>query len=146
MHKMLEKMMEKKKQGGKVLSPTEMKAKLGVVEDLKKMAEDAMKDQGLKKVSVASDSPEGLKEGLEMAKDKVTEMSSDHEAPDAEDEEPMSDAEDHEMMEDAEDGESRDGDIFAGAEHGDGEDEDEGELDRKLAELMEKKKRFSAKK
>ncbi len=62
-------MFQKMKDKKKGMHPLERKAKMGVVGDLQKMAEDAMggKLQGLKKVSVASDSPEGLQTGLEHA-------------------------------------------------------------------------------
>lgn len=158
MHNMMQKLMDKKKEEGKGLSDVAKKAKIGVVESLKKMAEDAMKEKGLKKVSVASDSSEGLKHGLDMAKDKVEDMSQGHEdivSPDEEDE----------MLDDAEYGKAHGADMLSGGGHGmagddrlqstmdddsdeeeASEDMDEDELDRKLAELMDKKKKLSAKK
>lgn len=53
-----------------------MAAKMKVVDQMRKMAMDEMggKLKGLKKVSVASDTEEGLKKGLELAKEKVTGM------------------------------------------------------------------------
>ena len=53
------------------LSPNEQNAKMSVLEDLKKQAEDAMggKLSGLKKVSVMSDSQEGLQHGLQKAQE-----------------------------------------------------------------------------
>lgn len=53
-----------------------VKAKMRVIHDLREMASDMMSeglDEGLKKVTVASDDEEGLKEGLEMAEDIVEE-------------------------------------------------------------------------
>lgn len=72
MHK-LEKLLEKKKQEGKSLSPMESAAKASVLEELRSMASEHMgkKLDGLKKVSVASDSKEGLEHGLEKAREMV---------------------------------------------------------------------------
>ncbi len=63
------------------MSDHEKQAKMGVLHHLKSMAEDMMKGHmdnqppggagGMKKVSVMSDSPEGLSEGLDKAKDLV---------------------------------------------------------------------------
>lgn len=66
----MEKLLEKKKKSGKELSPVEKDAKMGVIESMKKMAEDAMGDR-LKKVTVASASKEGLQKGLAKAKEMV---------------------------------------------------------------------------
>lgn len=54
----------------KKLSPMEQKASSKVLSDLRGTAQDMMKGKmnGLKKVTVASDSKEGLKKGLELAK------------------------------------------------------------------------------
>lgn len=70
---MMQKMSGKKKESG--MSDTEMSAKKSILSGIKEMAEKAMggKVHGLKKVTVASDSPEGLKEGLELAKEKISE-------------------------------------------------------------------------
>jgi len=61
-------LMKSKKEKG-MLSPMEKKAKMGVLHGMKDMATQAMRDKlkGLKKVTVASDSEEGLKKGLSMA-------------------------------------------------------------------------------
>jgi hypothetical protein len=55
------------------MHPAMKQAKLGVLKHLSDMAGDAMgsKLAGLKKVTVASDSDEGLKHGIEKAKDIV---------------------------------------------------------------------------
>lgn len=102
MHDKLEKLMAKK--GGSHLSENEKKAKMGVLHDLKGMASDAMHsamndhikpETKLKKVSVMSDSDEGLHEGLEAAKNYVEDDSSDHSAPAADGDHGMTEAADH---------------------------------------------------
>jgi hypothetical protein len=74
MNKMMEKMMAMKK--AKEMSPSEKNAKMSVLHDLKKQAQDAMggKLDGMKKVSVMSDSPEGLQHGLDKAKELTQNM------------------------------------------------------------------------
>lgn len=66
-------MFEKKKKGEGEMHPSMKKAKMGVLKHLSDMASEAMggKLHGLKKVTVASDSEEGLKHGMEKAKDIV---------------------------------------------------------------------------
>jgi membrane protease subunit (stomatin/prohibitin family) len=71
-----EKLMEllkKKKREGAELSDVEKQAKMGVVKDLQDFAKESMGEglKGVKKVTVAADSPEGLKAGLEKAEDIV---------------------------------------------------------------------------
>lgn len=60
----------------KEMSPNEKKAKLAALKDAHSMASDAMKEglSGAKKVSVMSDSKEGLKKGLDMAEKIVGEQ------------------------------------------------------------------------
>jgi len=98
-------LLEKKKKEGKSMPEHEKNAKLGVMEDLHKMASNAMggKLSGLKKVTVASDSPEGLSHGLDKAK------------------EIMGDNEMQHGLEDAESGSSRGDSIFSGGEDPDGD-------------------------
>lgn len=69
----LQKMLDKKKMGGHGLSDIERDAKMSVVDAMKEMANDEMSGRlnGLKKVSVASNSPEGLEKGLDKAKELV---------------------------------------------------------------------------
>jgi hypothetical protein len=57
----------------KKMSPNSKKAKLTVLNELKKLSSDAMKEDlaGMKKVTVASNSPEGLKKGLEKAEKMI---------------------------------------------------------------------------
>lgn len=68
---MMMKMMGKKEEG----EGNDMKknAKLSVLKELRKMASDMMGEdvKGMKKVTVASPSPEGLKMGLEKAEEMV---------------------------------------------------------------------------
>lgn len=71
-----DKMLEKK---GKKLSPVEQKAKGDVLSDLRDQASGMMSDKlgSLKKVSVMAPDEEGLKEGLDKAKDFVSDMPKD---------------------------------------------------------------------
>jgi hypothetical protein len=70
MHAKMKKMLEKKRD----LPEHEKAAKMDVVKHLRDMASDAMGDKldGLKKVSVASNTPEGLAHGLDKAKQIVS--------------------------------------------------------------------------
>ena len=65
----------------KKMSDSEKKAKLTALEEARAMATDMLKDKvkGLKKVTVASDSKEGLKKGLEKAEDILGESESEDE-------------------------------------------------------------------
>lgn len=65
----LKKLKEKKGMSMHKMHPLEKKAKMGVIDELSKMAEDAMgsKLKGMNKVTVASDSHQGLEHGLEDA-------------------------------------------------------------------------------
>jgi len=65
----LKKLKEKKDAHG--MHPIERKAKMSVMHDMQKMAHDSMGDKlkRMGKVTVASDSPEGLDHGLDKAKD-----------------------------------------------------------------------------
>lgn len=69
---MIDKLM-KLKEGSKKMSDTEKDAKLSVLQEMKKMAEDSMgsKLKGLKKVTVAAGSTDDLEAGLEKAKEIV---------------------------------------------------------------------------
>lgn len=97
-------LMMKKKEEGKMLSPVEKDAKMGVLKELHKMASDSMSDKikGLKKVTVAAPDEKGLEAGLDKAKDLVSQ--------------------EHGMVEDAEDGDNQPDDLFAG---GDTEEKEE---------------------
>lgn len=127
----------------KKMSDNEMSAKQSVLEHLRNEAEGMMgeKMKGMKKVTVASNSSEGLKKGLDKA------------------EEIISGKEQAGMVQDAEDGELHGHDALQGGDE-DGAEEaheeaaadprademDEDELDAKLAELMAKKERLKMKK
>lgn len=108
----------------KSMSPAEKKAKLSALKEAHGMASDMMKKglDGAKKVSVMSDSPEGLKKGLDMAEKIVGEQ---------EDE----DSELGDKMEDAQEG------------YDDQQDEsmplDEDEIDAEIQRLMELKAKLS---
>lgn len=128
MHEKLMKMMQSKKRKGEDMSSTEKDAKMSVLKDLQKMASEAMSGRlhGLKKVTVAGDSPEALEEGLEHAQEMVEgeQMEKEeHEAKESPEHEMMEDLGDSEMMEESEDEESED------------------DLDAKIAKLMELKKK-----
>ena len=73
MHDKLLKMMAKKKDA-KPMSDMEKKAKLDSVNELRQAAQEAMggKLDGLKTVKVASDSTEGLKRGLDTAREVMS--------------------------------------------------------------------------
>ena len=65
----------------KKLSDAEKKAKLTALKEAHGMASDMLKDKvsGVKKVTVASDSKEGLKKGLEKAEEIIGENESEDE-------------------------------------------------------------------
>lgn len=78
MHDKMMKMMMNKKKHGKTLSDSEKKSKLEALMGMKGLADSHMgnKLKNLKKVTVASNSPEGLKEGLHKA-EELTDKSDD---------------------------------------------------------------------
>jgi hypothetical protein len=119
--KMLKALMKKKKS----MSDTEKDAKKSVLGDLKKMAEGVMgeKIKGLKKVSVSSDSPEGLKAGLEKAEEIIG--SEVDERPEGEEE-----------IEESEDS------MFEESKDESEESLSEEELDKQIQELMKKKEQL----
>jgi hypothetical protein len=67
------KLLESKKKKGDVLSPLEAKARMSALGDLKEdmMGSELDKLKGLKKVTIASNSPKGLEKGINMAKEIV---------------------------------------------------------------------------
>lgn len=103
MNPKFEKLLEKKRKEGKKLSDVEQEAKLGVVHDMKQMAMDEMGNSlnGLKKISVASDSKEGLKKGLGKAEELLEkpEMSHDEEGESLEEEASESPEEEEQELE-----------------------------------------------
>lgn len=73
MHPFNKLLAKKKAEGMKPMSPVERQAKMGVIQDMRKMASDEMSQplHDLKKVSVSAESPEALKMGLDKAKQIV---------------------------------------------------------------------------
>ena len=88
MNPMIKKLMEKKKAKGETLSPVHGKAKSGILQGLidDMMGADSDKVKGLKKVTVASNSPEGLKHGLDKAKEIVANPDAESELADTSEE------------------------------------------------------------
>lgn len=130
MDSMLKKIMERKG-NKKPLSPVEKDAKMSVVEEMRKMAQEAMGDKlkGLKKVTVASNDPEGLEEGLDKAKDLIGEMPK-------EDEEGSEDEMSELSPEDAHKAEEE----MSMSDDDSDSDMSEDDLDAKIQKLMELKK------
>jgi hypothetical protein len=97
MSDMFKKLVSKKKEEGKSISPVHKKAKGSVLEDLMQHlgASGLDKIKGMKKVSVAADSKEGLAEGLEKASELIN-----HEPEESEDEE-MAESPEEEQSEDS---------------------------------------------
>jgi len=93
-----------------------------LMEEMRSLMGSDLKD-GLKKVTVASDSSEGLKEGLDKAQSLMGEM-------------PEEESEEEESMESPEFEASED----ESAEHGSDEDKKIAELEKQLLELKAKKK------
>lgn len=130
----LHQLMKKKADKGEVLSENHAKAKSGILEDLigEMMDMEGDKVKNLKKVTVASDSPEGLEKGLDKAKeivgnkDLAPEMMSE-EMPEMASEEEESEEEESPEMEASEE-----------------ESEEEGE-EKKVADLEEEIKKLKEK-
>lgn len=133
-------MLKKKKAGGHELSETDKSAKMNVLDDLKSHAQDMMGDQmkGLKKVTVASPTKEGVEHGLDKAKEILhnvpfedkdeiqgddADTESDYEEPDTE-----SDSDESEVDQHTPDAEPED--------KGAHDHLDEHQLDAKIQELM----------
>lgn len=128
MHDLMKKLLDKKRSEGKTLSPLEKEAKMGVVDSLKKAAEGAMAEKGLKKITVASDSKSGLEKGLDMAKKMAAK------APEMESSEESSEEESSEMS----DEESSESPAEEEAEHAEGGSEDKEAMMAKLQALDSK--------
>jgi hypothetical protein len=115
--------------------PKSMEAKASAIKNLMGSLKEVMGGElhdGLKKVTVASNSPEGLKKGLDMAKKVVPTGMEDHNAPTPEGLEELGNEEalespEMEAMEDE------------GAEHGSDEERKIAELEKQIAELKAKK-------
>lgn len=164
MHDKMMKMLAKKRD----LSPNEKNAKMDVLKDLRDSAAEAMghKLDGLKKVSVMSNSSEGLKKGLHKAEEIVSkpeeeQMRDDAEAPysdfkDALEEHAgendsndmgMSEGGEVEETPSDEEEEQPEQEMLEQAEEGDDEFQglDMHEVNEKLQKLMELKKRMETK-
>ena len=132
----LHKLMMKKKEKGDTLSDAHGKAKSGILQELidEMMGMDGEKVKGLKKVTVASNSPSGLAKGLDKAKEIVGDkMLSGHE-----DEEEMPEHEDMESEdEESPEHESEESPEMEASEHEDGE-EDVDSLKKEIELLKEK--------
>lgn len=134
--KLMKMMGEKKK-----LSPIEQKAKMGVLEQLKKDMQDMMGEKvaGLKKVTVASSDKHGLEEGLKKAKEMIhggdepdSHLPLEHDEEAMEDESPEEESSETPEMEDSEHKDHMQ--MALGEDH-----EDEAGLDAKIQELLKKK-------
>jgi hypothetical protein len=119
-------------------SSHEMEAKASAIKSLMASLKDHMGGElkdGLKKVTVASNSPEGLEKGLDLAK-KVVPTGMDHSAPTPKGvEELMHENDDEEMDESPEMEASED----ESAENGSDEERKIAELEKQLMELKAKK-------
>lgn len=124
--------MFKKKDKEDGMDPLEKEARMTAIQAMRKMADDEMTGK-LKKVTVASDSPKGLEEGLAKAKELVA----GHE--------PMleQDPEDHEdgmdLDEEAEEDQEEENEGHGGSGPSDFDGLSEEELDAKLEQLMKLK-------
>lgn len=103
-------LMAKKKQEGSKVDPTDAAAHSSVLGDLMSSLDShgSEKVKGLKKVTVASNSDEGMKSGLDKAKEIVGEGDKNVTGPDADDEKLEDEA--HESPEYEDDNESNSGD------------------------------------
>jgi hypothetical protein len=93
--KSLMELLKSKAKEGKYLSESDKAAKMDVMKEMKGMADEYMGDD-VKKITVASDSKEGLEAGLEKAKEVVAKKG---EAEDCESEMCDEEGYDHEMEE-----------------------------------------------
>lgn len=119
-------------QSGEPMHPSKMEAKASAIKNLMQSLKDVMGGElsdGLKKVTVASNSKEGLEKGLDLAKKKISPTGmGDHmgmmENPE---EEELGESPELESLEDE------------SAEHGSDEERKIAELEKQLAELKAKK-------
>lgn len=133
----LAKMMGEKKK----LSPIEQKAKMGVLEQLKKDMQGMMGEKvaGLKKVTVASNDKHGLEEGLDKAKSMIHGGVDDVQAPESDDEKDAEDQDGSDPLEEPEEEQAEHtGHMEMALGHAPGEESEE-ELDAKIQELLKKK-------
>jgi len=144
----LKKLMKAK--GDKKIHPIEKEAKMRSLGELHSMAKNMLGDrlQGLKKVTVASDSKEGLEKGLSKAKEIVDGKLSGNNVSDVSPE--MANAMAEETLETSEEeAEESPAEQELEAKEGiemhnpDMEEMDEHEIDEKIQKLMEMKKRLA---
>ena len=85
----------------KPMSDLEKGAKVKAISEMRKMATDEMSEplKHLKKVTVASNDPEGIKMGLDKAKEMMGHPIDGHEMPEGEDMEEMSESPEEEHQE-----------------------------------------------
>jgi hypothetical protein len=124
-------------QGKEPISPEHMEAKASAIKSLMSDLKHAMGGElhdGLKKVTVASDSQEGLKKGLDLAKKVVPTGMGDHNAPTPEG---VADL-DPEELEESPEFEASENE--ADEEQGSDEDRKIAELHKQIAEISAKKK------
>lgn len=131
----LEKLMMKKHGEGKVLGKAAAKAKSSVLEDLMSdmFDHDGDKVKGLKKVTIASNSPKGLEKGLDKAKEMLGEKGmSEEDMPEGEE------SGEHEAEESPE--------MEASEHEADEEEMSADEIEAKIAELKDllKEKKMKA--
>jgi ribosomal protein L29 len=95
------KLMQKKMKDAKPMSDLEKGAKVKAIHEMRKMATDEMSEplKHLKKVTVASNDPEGIKMGLDKAKEMLGHQP-EEEMPESSDEEEMSESPEEEHQED----------------------------------------------
>ena len=136
MSKLFDKLMEKKKKDGGKMRPEEKEAKMGVLENLKQAMTESMSGKlgGLKKVTVASDSTEGLKKGLDKAKEITGHL------PESESEED-SESPAHEAAESVEE---ETAEHEAGSEESEDEECTPEEIDAKIQKLLALKKKMKS--
>lgn len=123
MIKEFKELLMKKAKEGKQADPERLKAGSEVLKELGDMFKDRLKGN-LKKVTVASDSPEGLKKGLEKAEDMLEESHGGEEI--------------EKEMEEEKEGDS--GEYSPHGEESQDADDEIAELEKKIAELKSKKR------
>jgi len=139
---MMDKMDKLKKKKSKEMSSVEKDAKMSVVESLRDMAAKAMGDKlhGLKKVTVASDSKQGLEKGLEKAQDLLSNSPEAAAMKEKGQKDPMSDVEESSdpfsEMEESPEHEASESSEEESEEH---EELSEDELDEKIKKLLAQK-------
>lgn len=128
----LMKLIEKKKKEGKEMDPLHKQAKMDMLKSLRGEMSGMMKDDlmpGKAKVEVAADSPEGLSEGLDKAKDLLKSKMEESQMDEEEKEDKMMPS-DGEMVEESMEHEMAEGEMS---------DEEMAQLEKLLAKAKAKK-------